>query len=199
MSVVMTKISKQDKLDTINFFFAKQGKRLSSKSLTGKFMDVIIAKHNIDSYVFDQMMAQRAIEYETQEKRKIEREKIMKEERRIREEKDKQEKQDFENLPKILKKLCEKKYEVEEYMIHLKNLQYESSSARRLIAGALKYGGKPERCFMNEDGSTTINGAVIHTMSLSFGRHFDEKIYQTDYIKDLIKNCIVVKKRRIKA
>jgi hypothetical protein len=199
MSVVMTKISKQDKLDTINFFFAKQGKRLSSKSLTGKIMDVIIAEHNIDSYVFDQMMAQRTIEKEEKEKERIEDYKRFQEKRRIEKEKDDKEKQDFENLPKILKKLCEKKYEVEEYMRHLKNSRYELSSARRLIADALKYGGKPERCFMNEDGTATINGATVHMITGSFDEHFGEKIYQKKYIRELIRNTIVVRVKKIRA
>lgn len=185
MTVVMSKISKQDKLDTINFFFEKQGKRLSSKSLTGKVMDQIIGKYNIDSYIYNQMVSQRGIEKEKKEKARAEDDKRFKEKMMIEKEKDKQDKQDFENLPKMLKKLCEKKYRVEEYMGQLKNKHYEINFIKKLVADAFKSGGKPERCFINEDGSSaTINGIQVHHSMGSIGDDFCGEIYQEKYIKD---------------
>jgi hypothetical protein len=174
------KISKEDKMETINFFLRKKG--MYCKTLTLKQIEEVIVKHSID---FDKELVSMKEEKE-QQKRKDE------EEDELRKEEKEKERLNYEKLHNSIKIVCEKKFVTEEYMEELKGYSIRIREAKKMIELSLRNGGHPCSNYI-ENGNAIINGVVI---MFGYNSWLHPIIYKNSFIKELIDEFKVVIKRK---
>lgn len=191
------KISKQDKMDTINHFFFKKG--LRCKTLTLKVIEDVIVKHNIDfDTEYESMKKERAVR-EEEDKRQKEYEA---EEYRLRsiriEAQHAKEKQEYDNLHQIYKTICEKKYKVEAYMEELKEHSVRCKMNKRLLDDSLRNGGNPMFNYIDEDGHVVINCiTVINSRSSSIRYIIYDNRFIEDLIQELKQKIVIIKRKKV--
>lgn len=185
------KISKEDKMETINFFLKKKG--MYCKTLTLKQIEEVILKHSID---FDKelvsMKEEKELKKEQQKRKDEEEDELRKLYEISKEEKEEKERLNYEKLHNSIKIVCEKKFVTEEYMEEIKNYSIRIREAKKMIELSLRNGGHPCINYI-ENGNAIINGVVI---MFGYNSWVHQIIYKNSFIKELIDEFKVVIKRK---
>jgi hypothetical protein len=187
------KISKQEKMDTINFFFSKRG--VYCGNLTLKLIEEAIVKYDINfDLEFVSMKEEEKLKKE-QKKREDEEED---ERRRLyeisKEQEEEKERLQYEKLPNSIKVICGKKYIEMNYMERLKDDKRRILFNNDLLERSLRIGGKPIINYIDESGNVVINGITIHDIGCYSNIY--QIIYKNSFIKDLINEFKVIIKRK---
>ena len=189
--VIPKKFTKSDYIDMLLYHLNKDNddpnKRVTLTNLSKAKIDKIkeaVIKYGItdEKQTYYDMMKIKLIKKEEEEREREEEEREWKEKLRLREIQDLKDKEDYDNLPEYVKRLCEKKLEYEKYTDELK-YQLNTIKHKNELMQALKNDGM--NCTDTKSDVISFNGVNINIIG-SLNEKFHHKIYLNNCVKEII-------------